>query len=35
MTDKSMVMNGDTNDTNETSATSATNSTNDLPSSEK
>ena len=32
MTDKSMVMNGDTNDT---SATSATNSTNDLPSSEK
>ena len=32
MTDKSMVMNGDTN---ETSATSATNSTNDLPSSEK
>jgi len=32
MTDKSMVMNGDTN---ETSATSATNYTNDLPSSEK
>jgi archaellum biogenesis ATPase FlaH len=34
MTDKSMVMNGDTNETNETNATIATNSTNDLPSSE-
>jgi len=35
MTDKSMVMNGDTNETNDTSDTSDTNSTNDLPSSEK
>ena len=34
MTDKSMVMNGDTNETNETNETSATNPASDLPSSE-